>query len=121
MIKDARIPAIIKLVPNFELIRSNLPSGMCLSCDMNIFLKLQKGLTVPPPKIFWNELAQHVDVKKDLLTENCQCEICRVILILLLFFDEIESIVVKSIVYFHRLQDLDSKETRILCMIFQDG
>ena len=121
MIKDARISAIIELVPNFELIRSNLPSGMCLSCDKNIFLKLQKGLTVPTPKIFWNELAQHVGVKKDLLTENCQCEICRVILILLLFFDEIESIVVKSIVYFHRLQDLDSKETRILCMIFQDG
>ena len=82
LIPQAQIPTIIEILPNFESICGNLPKGMCRSCDINKFLKIQKGIQVSRPEIFWQELAQHVCIKKGLSNDTqespCECEICRV-------------------------------------------
>ena len=79
---QARIPFIIQLLPNFLSIRDNLPSGMCIPCNSNKFLKMEKGIPVSRPEIYWNELAEHVSIKKalskDTVDDPCDCEICKV-------------------------------------------
>ena len=42
---------------------------------------MEKGISVSRPHIFWEELAEHVSIKKasskDTPDDPCSCEICR--------------------------------------------
>ena len=61
--------------------RSNLPAGMCRTCN-NKYLQMEKEIPVQLQPIFWEELAEHVSIKKALFEDTeddpCQCEICKV-------------------------------------------
>ena len=72
---------ICKLFPDFMDKRSNLPAGMCRTCN-NKYLQMEKEIPVQLQPIFWEELAEHVSIKKALFEDTeddpCQCEICKV-------------------------------------------